>query len=289
MTRTRTASNYSKVDKPLDARDAVERLEAISEAAQVAGITLPAAIEDGATMIERCRRWKVEAGSMVEDRADATRRITHQLVAGDISMDDALAEAARVEATATGGVFARAVNMTETLAAKRAFEEIGSEIDGEAILTEARKVCETTVAEIRKLRKALDGITSDAEATAAGPRSARAWSQYRVELLPRFSASHELVALLRALHWIEPLPVELSAHVYARPDVIREARLDAKRAGKAWLPILNPADDAAQPGGPFRAEELRAFDAEAAEADHKAEDVRQEVAERLGRIPVSQR
>lgn len=282
-------NTYPKPDNPIDGRDAVAKLEEIASAAKTAGIDLPPAVADGAALIERCQRWKTEARELTEDRQTATRRITRALVDGDLDLEGAAAEAARVEAMQSGGVFARAVAASETVAARRAFEEIGATLDGEAVLTEARGVCEQTVAEIRKLRKALAGIGDDAAAAKAGPKVASAWSKYQVELIPRFNASHRLIELLRALHWVQPLPVGLSARAYARPDAIREARLDAKRGGKAWLPILDTRDDDAQPGGPFRAEELRVFDGEAAVADHEAEAVAAEASEGLLRVVGVQR
>lgn len=261
-------------------------LARVAELAATAGVDLGAALPAGREAIERARRYKRELRERTTDRSAATRRIARLLAAGDVDLDGAAAQALTAEANAPGSLLARAVRQAEDLAIKQATSAVGSELDGEAVLRQAREVAADVLARIRELRPVLDGIADAEQATTAGRKTAEAWAKYHAELLPRWGAVHDLVKDLRAVHWIDPLPTELVQFArYGRPDLAREDRRAGKARGVPVRGLLDVCCDAWEPGGPHTEGEAAEFARTLDEARvTRAERDRQRV-ERLGLIP----
>jgi hypothetical protein len=258
-------TEYPKPDHPVSESEAADKLDAIAGLAHTIGLELPA-VEAGREMVHRSRRF-IDQAKATEDTSTAARRIARQLVAGDLDFDGAVTEAARVEAMQHGGVLARAVKQTEGLAAKRAFADIGRELDGEHTLEQARTIAADTLDQIRKLRVPLEGITDAEQATQAGTTTAKAWAAYKSELLPRWEATHQLVKLLRAQYWIDPLPIDTAAVRYGRYDLAREDTRQAKgRTGQPIRVLLDPICDRWLPGGPYTEAEADQFERDITDA-----------------------
>lgn len=257
--KPREPDRYPKADRPVTPNEAEAILDELAELATAAGIELPT-LADGRGQIERSRRFRREFSARTETRDAAIRRIRRAIATGELDLDAAAAEAARAEQWVQGSVFQRAVSGAQDLAATLAFDELGRSLDGEAILQEARSIVAHTVAAIRKLRPTLDGIADAEQATAAGPKVAKAWATYKSELFARWEATHDLVRRLRDFHWIRPLPVELRQFArYGRPDLRVEDRKVARRAGDELHELLDPISDRWLPGGPYTESEAQKF------------------------------
>lgn len=247
---------YPKPDKPAHAGDAAAILERVGELAERAGVEVPA-LTEGLEAIGRAGRFVAELRARSESPDAMTKRLARQLVAGDIDIDDAIAETHAAEALAPGGRVARAIRITPDLAATHAFAAVGAQLDQAALLDQARAVVTDVLAEVHKLRPLLAGIRNADQATGAGAQKAAAWANYTSDLLPRYHAVQKLVGLLRQLGWLAPLPLGYADYAtHARPDLARADRVAARRGNRPILELLDEACDAWEPdGAPFTEEQ----------------------------------
>lgn len=285
---------YPQPDKLVSISEVREVLDEIIAAADTAGIDLPAA-HQARDMVDRALEHKRAVAQARRERDSAPQKLAEGLVDGDLDIGKAAEQAGRTEAV-TGEVLRRAGAKTTRVALKRAMDHLRTNVDGDAVLEQCRRVVAEAVTAIKGLRPTLKDIATAEDAVNAGPKQAAAWSSYISQELPRFYAAHELVAVLRRLHIVEPLPVpedadprELSRLATRAGRRYRNNRLlpskqRARKAGQPYLEILDPAFDAAEPGGPFTADEIMEMQAEQRTRDYNAQRRRRSAADASGQV-----
>lgn len=281
MTHTYDIETYGKPERLRGEHEYADYLEQIGALAEAAGVDLPG-LDAARTKVATSRNIVTEFRRHREDPEDAASRVASALVAGEMDLDQAAAELVTVEAMGAESILAKAVKRTAAKIPAAAFSEFARQLDGEAILMAARESAASARQQILKLRGTLADVRNADQANARGSRTASAWAKYTTELLPRWQAAHDLVARLRDLHLIAPLPLtDRSAAKYGRFDI---AQSDSRRARRAKQPIrliLDECCDAWAPTGPHTPAEAAKFCDEIAnvEAAENARD--QKIAEKL--------
>lgn len=249
-------TDYPKPWKPDLAVLAGEKLDEIAELATSLSIEIPV-LAPAREKVAHSRRFVDEMSARYEDPSALVRRIAHALVDGELDLDSAAAEIVKAKPDTALRVAAKT---SEEYANRQAFARAGAEFDGDAVLEACRAVVAESLAEIRKLRKPLDGITNGEGAVEAGAKTAAAWVAYKAALT-RFERVHELAKTLRELHWIKPLPIGCNPK-WGRRDRVRADTQQARRAGRVFCDLLDPICDEWLPGGPYT-------EAEALEFEHR--------------------
>jgi hypothetical protein len=253
---------------PQDTFEAAKRLDAILGCADTAGIDLGDQYREARSRLDRVHSVRRAFEQGKPDLEVEAGRLARSLVLGELDLDEAAHEAARIEARTTG-LLEKAVRRTASTATTLAWRAAGEAIDADRVLADARGVSDRSVAAIRELRSTLEGVTNAEEAAAAGSKVAGAWATYR-EHLDTWNGAHNLVVLLRDEHWISPLPVPFQdnrngdqrrmhhrgspnrpfGRRYEFPDRLGDAKRNAKAVDAEFLHLLDPVCDEAEPVAP---------------------------------------
>lgn len=265
MTR-KYRSGYPPASRPTSRLESAKELRILKDLADTAKVKVPC-LDEAASKIAKASHIGDSVTVQSEPEGQLTRRLAEGLATGDLTIEKAITEINLAEASIPGGILDKAIKQVEEVTVRNAFREAGNNLDQDQVLKDLRASVAETVEQGNALRGPLEGIEDANQAVATKDRKViDAWTEYEAEIMPRWTAAHDLTDRLRRLHWLPPLPKsmwEITTRPawrsrFGRYDLYAEDWKRSTRLGGEPLPLLliDPKADRWAPGGPYTEREI---------------------------------